>query len=354
MDALPYHIRSEVVPRLQWNVNSGYCGETSMICAGLNFGQYCSQWMARKLASPYPQYLAENQLLLGTGQDTRAAVMMRLKASEYSSYVRVPSGDPGVPSREEELPSRELIVWAKSHLIQGHVPIIGVFNNVNTLQEGGVGDGQYDHIVPIVRWESNFPLEDGGVHYYESDYLTLSDNGLYGPESDGQYQFLYPYQVQDFLGDRQQANNPQNLYMLSNTPPNYGIAIEGVLDTHGVCIPVRLSCDRDREPYPPTMELSPFPPPALAQPPLCNQKPVPFPLRFTATVDLRGKSGYYNLYRYDDFANVPVEGFNAAATAGYPAQQWSILAGHDPTFVVEYGALSDETVVFRAVPASAP
>ena len=49
---LPYHFTHNIAPRLQWNENSGYCGETSFISAGLHFGQYCSQFTARSLASP--------------------------------------------------------------------------------------------------------------------------------------------------------------------------------------------------------------------------------------------------------------------------------------------------------------
>ena len=41
-----------VAPRLQWNSNYGYCGETSFISAGMYFGQYTSQWTARSAASP--------------------------------------------------------------------------------------------------------------------------------------------------------------------------------------------------------------------------------------------------------------------------------------------------------------
>ena len=42
----------DVPPRRQWNENSGYCGETSFISAGMYFGQYCSQFTARSIASP--------------------------------------------------------------------------------------------------------------------------------------------------------------------------------------------------------------------------------------------------------------------------------------------------------------
>jgi len=36
----------------QWDANYGYCGEVSLISAGLYYGQYISQYDARALASP--------------------------------------------------------------------------------------------------------------------------------------------------------------------------------------------------------------------------------------------------------------------------------------------------------------
>jgi len=34
----PHVFDTGVTPRFQWNANSGYCGETSVISAGLHFG----------------------------------------------------------------------------------------------------------------------------------------------------------------------------------------------------------------------------------------------------------------------------------------------------------------------------
>ena len=254
--------------------------------------------------------------------------------------------------------SLELILWVKQQLFQGNVPIIGVLNNVTALNETGPGDPQYDHIVPVMGLESEFPIDDGGVHYYDSDVITISDNGLYGPDANGDYPLQFSYEVGSFQGDRAQANEPGGpVYTLNNTPPagqpcTYGIAIEGVLDEDNVCLPVSLACDRHREPDPPTMAQTPTPPPELAQTPLCDQAPTPIPIKLTATVDLSGQSGPCTLYRYDDFSLVPVSGFNAAA--GNAVQVWNIPAGWGPTFSVDHDGMSGDTVVFRAVPASAP
>ena len=333
MNGKLYSVRSEVVPRLQWNANSGYCGETSFICAGLNFGQYCSQWTAREQASPLPQDQGASQLLVGSGDDTLAAQNMRLKASEFD-------GSAGETLR--------FIVWMKSHLASGHVPIIGVYNNTGDLDEPpSLADGQYDHIVPVLGWDSDLPIiAEQGVQYHPGDFITFSDNGLYGAPPE--YPYLYRYPVGPFQGDRAAGSAPDGrVYTLPDKVQNCGIVIEGVLDDDGDCIPVRISSSRHSEPSP-DPRLAPGSTPTS---PLWDGPPAPTPLRLTATVDLRGQSGPWTLYRYDDFAKVPVRNFNAAA--GSAVQHWHIPAG-GPTFVVQHDAMSNETVVFRAVPACAP
>ncbi|MFM6171542.1 MAG: hypothetical protein ACKPB4_05300, partial [Sphaerospermopsis kisseleviana] len=66
--------------RKQWNANGGYCGEASLISAGMHFGQYCSQFTAREAASPRAkQSDPKSQLLVGVN-DRRAAKAMKLEA----------------------------------------------------------------------------------------------------------------------------------------------------------------------------------------------------------------------------------------------------------------------------------
>jgi hypothetical protein len=40
---------NNIPPRLQWEANFGYCGEVSLISAGLYYGQYLSQYDARAI-----------------------------------------------------------------------------------------------------------------------------------------------------------------------------------------------------------------------------------------------------------------------------------------------------------------
>ncbi|HEX6373004.1 MAG TPA: hypothetical protein VF006_29045 [Longimicrobium sp.] len=354
MYAVQHQFSSNVVPRRQWNANWGYCGETSYICAGLSFGQYCSQYTARALASPGVNQSEQKSQLLPGVNDLTAASAMQLRRHEFDSKAS----------------AAEFMAWAKMHLLEGHVPIIGVFNNVFALGEKTYqgdarqrqkdrwkGDPQFDHIVPVLGFASDWPLvkDAGHYRYHASDVITFSDNGLYGKVGDPEhYPFLFSYNVTTFQGTRFQANDPRKfpIYMLPNKPPYYGVAIEGVRDKDNVTIPVSLSCDQNDEPE--MMNGS-------------NTPPTPVPIQLTATLNLPDQSVAYNLYRYDDFANVPGKDFNLAAAASTVA--YHIPAGSDPitvdppsadtvvrsgsTVVVTHQTTSDQTVVFRAVPASA-
>lgn len=317
-----------IAPRLQWNANSGYCGETSFISAGLHFGQYCSQYTARAVTSPDKKQTDPNsQLLLGVN-DTTAALRMRLQAIEYYYPTQTSSED--------------FLAWVKSNTLQGHVVIVGVFNNGILLGEWSgrdQGDDEYDHIVPVLGIGSAVPFEPHAGEYLASDTLTLSDNGLYGPLGNPPaHQFLYSSRFDLFLGDRYQANNPRGpVYLLKDQPRNYGIAIQGVLDFDQVTIPVRLHSSLNHEP---DMAHNSDVPPA------------PVPLTLTATVSIPDQTRSYHLYLYDDFRQVPVQNFNAGASQA--VDMWVIPPHSGETYTVLLETLSNQTVIFRAVPADAP
>ncbi|MEX1209500.1 MAG: hypothetical protein WEA35_01355 [Candidatus Nanopelagicales bacterium] len=313
----------DMAPRLQWNANSGYCGETSFISAGMRYGQYTSQWTARSLASPgVPQWKASSQLLLG-GNDLRAAKAMRLSAVTFDSRT--------------QRSTQEYLRWIKGRFLRGHVVIMGVFNNVTTLGETPPGDAQYDHIVPVMGIGSQSPLRRDGVRYHRSDAITISDNGLYnvGPT----YPYLFSYRFSDLPMTRSEANRPGGaLYSLRPTPPNYATAVTGIVDDEGVTIPVRLTSDANSEG---TWNVT-----------VGKQPPAPTAITLTAHVSIPDDGVAYNVYLYDDFADVPTRGFNAAADRA--VQTWQILAGSRSTWRVTINAMSDETRVFRAVPVTAP
>jgi hypothetical protein len=297
----PYAHTVDIPPRRQWNGNSGYCGETSFISAGMYFGQYCSQFTARSMASPgVPQSNEESQLLLGVNE-IAAAHRMRLEAVPFYERTQRTTG--------------EYLAWVKSNVQRGHVVILGVYNNVRALDESPPGFQTYDHIVPVLGFGSQRPLERDVRRAYPTDVVTFSDNGLYGPVGDPPaFPFLFSYRLRQFPKTRRAANRRDGpVYALRRAPRNYAVAVTGIVDLDDTTVPVRLTSDLDGEP-----DIGDG----------SNVPPAPVPLALTARVTIPDQRVAYNLYRYDDFAAVPAAGFNAAA--GRASAVWRIPAGSGP------------------------
>lgn len=313
----------DIPPRDQWDANSGYCGETSFISAGMYFGQYTSQFTARAIASPgVPQSNPDSQLLLGDN-DLVAAQRMRLDAVGFYGPT------------QQNVP--EFFDWVKSNVMQGRPVIIGVLNNVRILGEDLPGFSTYDHIVPVIGYGSARPLGRNPDRARPTDVLTFSDNGLFGAVGETP-PFVFSYRLWRMPRSRRAANRPDGaVYSLRDRPPNYAVAIAGIVDLDGVTIPVRLTSNLDGEP---------------TMPDPSDVAPAPVPMTLTATVTLPDPSVAYVLYQYDDFTKVPAASFNAAADRA--TRSWGIPPGTGATFVVEIPTMSDATVVLRAVPTSAP
>lgn len=317
------HTRSlPIAPRLQWNSNFGYCGETSLISAGMHFGQYTSQWTARRLASPsVPEWRRRSQLLVGVN-DLAAARRMQLRAQEF-----------GTPHRRGP---KEMLGWVKAEVIAGHVPIIGVFNNVTRLGESGAGDPVYDHIVPVLGVGSKQPLNPRSG-YRPTDSLTISDNGLYGTRRSRP--FLFTYRFGSFPRTRREANAPHGpVYSLRPRAPDYGASVTGVRDPQRVTVPVRLTSDARGEGAENRRRLV--------------HPPRPSRIRLTAHVTLPDAGTAYDVYMYRSFADVPARDFNARAD--HAVRHWRIPAGHSSQWAKTIETRSDRTRAFRAVPSSAP
>lgn len=314
-----YTYQLGMAPRLQWNANYGYCGETSFISAGMYFGQYTSQWIARSLASPgVAQTKEESQLLLGVN-DMDAARMMKLKAVAFDS--------------EAQKSTPAYLTWVKSMALRGHPVIVGVFLNMTTSEGELPGSSEYDHIVPVLGVASQSRLASTDRRYRPSDVISFSDNSGANPSS------LYQSTFKDLQLSRARANDPRApLYSLRNRPMNYAAAVTGVLDPSRVTIPVRLTSNTDGEGLQEGLWMD-APPPAR-------------PIDITATVTIPNPSLGYNVYLYDEFAKVPIRDFNASATKAI--ESWTIPPGAGSTWSTSISAMSDQTRVFRAVPVTAP
>lgn len=316
---------SDVPPRFQWNANFGYCGEVSIVSAGLYYGQYVSQYVARATASPgVPQYRAKSQLLLGVN-DAYAARAMHLDAVEWNTAA--------------ETSTDAFLAWVKQNVVRGRPVAIGVYTNEYLFYgrtNPKAGDPDYDHIVPVTNVGTTHAVNDPA--YHADDVLVFSDNGIWGPPSNPPY--VYRYSFGAFQKTRAQANAPSGtIYALANDAQNYGIAITGVTDPAHETLPVRLSTNVNYER------------PAMRNG--SDARPAPMPLILTVTVSNLKPGASYRLYRYDDVASVPDTQFNA--NAGNASGHWTIRAAAGrSTFTMSQRIMSDQVAVYRAVPASAP
>jgi hypothetical protein len=178
-----------VVPFYQWENDNGYCGEVSMMQAGLNNGQWMSQFDARLVCGTglsqsgprswclthrdVPDYNA--QLLIedpGTGVTgpnpyANAAACLansRLSGKTYPYSTGFLSPNLGTGGYQDYMS------WIKSEVIAGHQVTIGVLSQYGT-------DPQYDHEVSVLAIGTNYPA--AGPAYHADDVLYFDDHGGY-------------------------------------------------------------------------------------------------------------------------------------------------------------------------------
>lgn len=313
---------NNIPPRLQWNANSGYCGEVCLISAGLYYGQYISQYDARALACKNKKQ-TNCQLLVGQN-DQYAASQMRLKSIEWNS--------------NKQKSTNQFLSWVKKNVLKGYPVAIGVYTNEYLFygdRNPLAGDPEYDHIVLVNGIRSNQPLSNS--KYNKKDVLYFSDNGLWGDSSYRPYEF--DYRFKDFQATRIQANSKHGpIYSLSDQTPNYGIAIVGVLDLNGDTLPVHIETSVNYE-KPEIKNGS-------------NERPAPEPLVLTITIDQLVPNTLYYLYRYDNVQNVPDSNFNAHAAAAI--ERFNILISSGTSYTFTQVINSNEMAIYRAVKATAP
>jgi hypothetical protein len=323
--ATTYTAGSRLPPRIQWNANYGYCGETAFVSAGLYYGQYISQYDARAIASKNTrQSLESSQLLLGVN-DVAAAKAMHLNATAFDTA--------------KQPTSRAFLTWVKSNVVAGSPVVIGVFANQSRFYGTAnlnAGDTEYDHIVTVTGITSTRSLT-GPTIYYADDVLTFNDGGLWtGTNGQPQNSFSYPFGT--FATTRQRANSRTGAVYSLKSGADYGIAITGIIDLNRDTVPVRLTTSVNAET--PTMVDG------------SNTRPAPKPVTLTITVSSLKPGTTYNLYRYSSMANVPDSTFNANAAKA--AQKWTITIPSGSTYTMTQTINSNEIAVYRAVPAGAP
>jgi hypothetical protein len=406
-----------VTPFFQWENDDGYCGETGLIQAGLGLGQWTSQFNARLLCGAggngedapvgtpllqsgpdgycaahagVPDYNA--QLLLEANAAANAATCaanMRLATTSY------PAGENNVGMAGYQ----DYMAWVKAETIAGSVVSVAVLDRAGT-------DSQYDHIVTVLRVETNHDVTD--ATYYDDDVLVFDDHGAYsyengiltgdralppgtGGDTGGCTPYVYAYRFGSLPATRAEANlaSAQGYTILipgvaaspthtggdgtgfgpTVTGHNYGVAVTGVLATDPT-LPVSLrivktTANGAANPDAPVAGYDYEDPMvgAAGDGLDCTNAPPSawMSMTFDATVSGLTRGQAYVLYEYDTASitgvgsaaalDVPLASFNGGAGKAAYATPFTATG---PTYVATLTRPSSTTFVLRAVAADAP
>ena len=409
--------RQTVTPFYQWENNDGYCGEVSMMQAGMSNGQWMSQFNARLVCGTglsqsgpdgacaahhhIPNYNA--QLLIedpGTGvtgpnRYASAALCLwnsRLHASTFD-YTGQSTGMAGF---------EQYMSWVKKEVIRGNQVTVALLYNGGT-------DRQYDHEVSVIKIGTNHSPSD--ATYYPDDVLYIDDHGVYtlsgkrftsnpaippgaGGDGIGCTPYVFGYTFASLANTRQGANRKgAQAYSIVipgdhtihtgaggsgydtvaiTGPHNYGFSVAGPEDRSSETLPVALTIVGPT--YTDGME-NPLDPLAgfgyenamigksLWGLGCTNKPPAAWMTNFALQVTVSGLNAgnAYNLYEYD-FSSV--SGVGADSALAVPTENFNANAGlatrvttfmaTSPTYTTSVTTTSDKIVVFRAVPVDAP
>lgn len=218
---------NNIPPRLMWNVvdnswqssASGYCGETSILSAGLLYGQYVPMYLVRQLLADYfvqlwgsdpknastaiqimwSNYFGNGWSQSGSPQydypksgnvplswfkargqyycQVLPQIWNNTKGADNSSFNPINTVLQNLHLSYEHFQDRNqntiknFIPWMKQHVVNGHPVVMGVQDFL-----AGSNDTDFDHIVVVIGWGSNNPLTQS--QYYPDDEIVFSDHGL--------------------------------------------------------------------------------------------------------------------------------------------------------------------------------
>ncbi len=409
--ATPFYIypKLPVKPFYQWENNDGYCGETSLIQAGLNHGQWMSQFNARLICGTglsqtgpdgyceahkntpnnNAQLLLENPLPTDSrfANASQCLANARLGATSFD-YSHQAKGLAGY---------REYMTWVKAQVIAGNQVTVGILDKKGT-------DSQYDHEVSVVKIGTHHAPTD--AHYYDDDVLYFDDHGGLslseespaipigaGDDVTGCVPYILGYSFGSLPRTREEANAPGApsysiiipgvfpTYTLTGgdgvnhnpraiTGANYGFSVSGPDDVGKNTKPIVLEIlssmtDGKENPLDPVSGYN-YENPMIGSDPKGNSCTNTPPSGWMNLVLRAGVSDLtpgvaYNLYRYE-FDRV--EGIGSEAALALPVSEFNAhadLATHVTHFVADattfsesIAITSDKIVVFRCVRADAP
>ena len=280
-----------IPPRLQWDDNNGYCGETSIQQIALYYGTYVSQYRAREIIDP-----SQRTDVLIDENNGPVLDALRLTYEYWSHSVREPQ-------------YKKFLLWVKQHIHSGHPVIMAVYYN-----DSEDWNEDYDHIVPAVGVRSS-----SWSRYLGADKLVFHDN--YTRRS-------FTRRFSRMWDDRDMEGNGWDYEFCVPKYQDYGCAVTGVRDELGETRPVRLEIDRWDEPN------------------LIHGEAAQV-LHAAGTVSGLTPGQSYLLLRYDNYGAVPARDF--ASSGGYTWALNFTASGDTYSFGDEF--LSDGVVIYRCVAA---
>lgn len=187
-----------VAPFYQWESNDGYCGEVSLMSAGLASGQWISQYNTRILCGGFfgPEANGSGTSLLQAGNppgkngNANAELLIenpsqgitgpydydwagRCAANAGLALIQYPSTTGYKQPNTGLAGYQDFMSWIKSQMILGHQVTLGVLLN----PAAGGSDAQYDHIVNVIKIGTNHAPTD--PTYYPDDVLYFDEHGVY-------------------------------------------------------------------------------------------------------------------------------------------------------------------------------
>lgn len=187
-----------VAPFYQWENNDGYCGEVSLMSAGLAAGQWISQYNTRLVCGGFfgPEGVGTGRSLLQAGQPLRkngnanAELLIenpsqgltgpfdydwagRCAANARLSLLQYPATTGYLAPNTGLAGYQDFMRWIKTQIIEGHQVTFGVL--LNRAEDGS--DAQYDHIVNVIKIGTNHSPSD--TSYYADDVIYFDDHGVY-------------------------------------------------------------------------------------------------------------------------------------------------------------------------------
>jgi hypothetical protein len=305
--------------RNQWLGNDGYCGEMSLISAGLYYGQYLSQYDVRAA---------------GNGANAQLSQLILEPSSDAKSNILQAAANLGlIASLHTDSDPTSFLTWVKGELIAGHPVIIGVYENCNLFEVDLPGDNDYDHIVIVTGFHSNHDLTDG--NYYSDDVLTFWDHGLWTGDPVASQTFS---SFDSFPNTRSKANSGDNLYSLPLGVTTYGVSISGVTDPSAARLTATVSATDELEVIKDMGWDGESPPPA--QPPRpARSSPMSISINYV------GLSPTFTLFKY-----TALDGNNTLDPASKVlVAQLPTTSGYVDTIVADPVPTTSSIYVYRAV-----